>query len=67
MIGPAPTLNTITRTPRSRAALYDEICALGLQAWMTGTGQELFADLGPRARHLSVAEGPDGSVVAGAG
>ena len=50
-----------------RAALYDEICALGLQAWMTGTGQELFADLGPRARHLSVAEGPDGSVVAGAG
>jgi DNA replication and repair protein RecF len=39
-----------------RAALYDEICALGAQAWMTGTGAELFADLGDRALHLEVVE-----------
>lgn len=31
-----------------RAALYDEICALGAQAWMTGTGAELFTALGDR-------------------
>ncbi len=39
-----------------RAALYDEICALGAQAWMTGTGSELFADLGDRAQYLEVSE-----------
>jgi len=39
-----------------RAALYDEICALGAQAWMTGTGAELFADLGPRAQFVHVTE-----------
>lgn len=39
-----------------RAALYDEICALGAQAWMTGTGAELFADLGDRAQYLEVTE-----------
>lgn len=32
-----------------QAALYDEICALGAQAWMTGTGAELFSVLGDRA------------------
>ena len=37
-----------------RAALYDEICALGAQAWMTGTGPELFAELGDRAQHIEV-------------
>ncbi|MBC6442603.1 MAG: DNA replication/repair protein RecF [Rhodobacteraceae bacterium] len=37
-----------------RAALYDEICALGAQAWMTGTGPELFKDLGNRAQRLEV-------------
>ncbi|MCA0930560.1 DNA replication/repair protein RecF [Ruegeria profundi] len=46
-----------------RAALYDEICALGAQAWMTGTGPELFAELGDRAQSLVVTEGTDGSVV----
>ncbi len=46
-----------------RAALYDEICALGAQAWMTGTGPELFAELGERAQTLIVTEGADGSVV----
>jgi DNA replication and repair protein RecF len=39
-----------------RAALYDEVCALGAQAWMTGTGAELFAELGDRAHHLRVTE-----------
>lgn len=39
-----------------RAALYDEICALGAQAWMTGTGPELFDHLGERAQYLHVSE-----------
>jgi len=39
-----------------RAALYDEICALGAQAWMTGTGPELFGELGARAQYLEVTE-----------
>lgn len=39
-----------------RAALYDEICAAGAQAWMTGTGPELFAELGDRAQYLEVSE-----------
>ena len=37
-----------------RAALYDEICALGAQAWMTGTGLELFEDMGDRAQVIAV-------------
>jgi DNA replication and repair protein RecF len=39
-----------------RAALYDEICALGAQAFMTGTGPELFDVLAGRAQYLSVTE-----------
>jgi DNA replication and repair protein RecF len=39
-----------------RAALYDEICALGAQAWMTGTGPELFTELGARAQLMEVLE-----------
>ena len=39
-----------------RAALYDEVCALGAQAWMTGTGAELFTDLGDRAQRYEVTE-----------
>jgi DNA replication and repair protein RecF len=39
-----------------RAALYDEICLLGAQAFMTGTGAELFSDLGDRASVLEVRE-----------
>ena len=39
-----------------RAALYDEICALGAQDWMSGTGPELFEHLGDRAQYLSVTE-----------
>ncbi|MCA3438901.1 MAG: DNA replication and repair protein RecF, partial [Rhodobacter sp.] len=39
-----------------RAALYDEIVALGAQALMTGTGQDLFAMLGNRAQQFEVTE-----------
>ncbi|MEJ6393052.1 DNA replication/repair protein RecF [Gymnodinialimonas sp. 2305UL16-5] len=39
-----------------RAALFDEICSLEAQAWMTGTGPELFAELGDRAQHFEVTE-----------
>ncbi|MCY4166980.1 MAG: DNA replication/repair protein RecF [Rhodobacter sp.] len=39
-----------------RAALYDEICALGAQAWMTGTGSGLFDGLASRARHLEISD-----------
>jgi DNA replication and repair protein RecF len=39
-----------------RAALFDEICALGAQAWMTGTEPALFAGLGDRAQYLSLSE-----------
>ncbi|MBM7066464.1 DNA replication/repair protein RecF [Actibacterium sp. 188UL27-1] len=39
-----------------RAALYDEICALKAQAWMTGTGADLFADLGDRAQTFEVTD-----------
>ena len=43
-----------------RAALYDEICTLGAQAWMTGTGPELFAELGTRAQRIEMVE--DGGI-----
>ena len=46
-----------------RAALYDEICAFGAQAWMTGTGGELFEELGDRAQRIEVTE-QDGKSVA---
>ncbi|MBT8153245.1 DNA replication/repair protein RecF [Epibacterium ulvae] len=46
-----------------RAALYDEICALGVQAWMTGTGPELFAEIEKRAQVFEVAEEDGHSVV----
>jgi DNA replication and repair protein RecF len=39
-----------------RAALYDEICTLGAQAWMTGTGPELFGELGTRAQYVEVGD-----------
>jgi DNA replication and repair protein RecF len=37
-----------------RAALYDEICALGCQAWMTGTGPDLFTGLEGRAQFFCI-------------
>ena len=39
-----------------RRALFDVICALPGQTWMTGTDTALFAPLGDRAQHFSVAE-----------
>lgn len=46
-----------------RSALYDEIGALGAQAWLTGTGPDLFAELGAGAQRLAVAETGGDSVV----
>jgi DNA replication and repair protein RecF len=40
-----------------RAALFDEVVALGVQSWMTGTDAGLFAPLGGRAQILRVADG----------
>jgi DNA replication and repair protein RecF len=40
-----------------RAALYDEITALGAQAFLTGTDSNLFTDFGPRAAVYHVSEG----------
>jgi DNA replication and repair protein RecF len=46
-----------------RAALYDEIAALGAQAFMTGTGPELFDTLVPRAQSFEVGEADGTSAV----
>ena len=40
-----------------RAALFDEISALGAQAWMTGTDRRLFDALDGRAQFFTVADG----------
>ena len=42
---------------KRRAALFEEILALGAQAWMTGTDMSLFEPLGPRASRFSVVAG----------
>ena len=47
-----------------RAALYDEICALGAQAWMTGTEAHLFDALGDRGAYVEVTENGGESHVA---
>ncbi|MBD3665091.1 DNA replication/repair protein RecF [Sulfitobacter aestuariivivens] len=47
-----------------QAALYDEICALGAQAWMTGTGADMFTAFGDRAQVLEVTETAGESAVA---
>lgn len=44
-----------------RAALYDEICALSAQVWLTGTGPELFEALRGRAQFVAVAREGDTS------
>jgi DNA replication and repair protein RecF len=46
-----------------REELFTAVLELGAQAWMTGTGAELFAGLGDRAQRLRVAEAGGGSVV----
>jgi DNA replication and repair protein RecF len=40
-----------------RAALFDEVVALGVQSWMTGTDAELFKPLVGRAQILRVTDG----------
>ena len=40
-----------------RTALFDEVVALGVQCWMTGTDAGLFAPLAGRAQVLRVADG----------
>lgn len=40
-----------------RAALYDELAALGGQAWLTGTDRSLFDAFGGRAQRFEVAGG----------
>ncbi len=39
-----------------RDALFDEITAMGAQAWMTGTDPGLFTSLGSAAQHFTVAD-----------
>jgi DNA replication and repair protein RecF len=43
--------------PERRAALFDEIVALGGQVWMSGTDLEAFAALGKRAQNHHVEDG----------
>lgn len=43
--------------PLRRAALFEELLALGSQTWMTGTDPEAFASLGRRARLHRVEDG----------
>ncbi len=40
-----------------RAALFDEVLALGVQSWMTGTDADLFRPLAGRAQVLRVVDG----------
>jgi DNA replication and repair protein RecF len=46
-----------------RAALYEAVVALGAQAWMTGTGPELFEALDDRAQRLRIEEASGASRV----
>lgn len=46
-----------------RAALFAEILKLGAQTWMTGTGPELFGEMGEHAQVLQVADRNGASVV----
>jgi DNA replication and repair protein RecF len=50
-----------------RAALYDEIAALGAQAFLTGTGPELFLGMADRAQVLEVIEKDGHSDIRGPG
>lgn len=46
-----------------RAALYDEITALGVQAWMTGTEKSLFDTLGDDAQYFEITDTDGASTV----
>ncbi|MEE8443757.1 MAG: DNA replication/repair protein RecF [Alphaproteobacteria bacterium] len=39
-----------------REALFEELCELGVQAWMSGTDAAIFSALGDRAQHVAVAD-----------
>jgi DNA replication and repair protein RecF len=39
-----------------RAALYDAVCVMGAQCFMTGTGPELFAELATRAQVFALSD-----------
>ncbi len=45
-----------------RAALYNELHALNAQAWLTGTGPELFEALGGRAHYLEIIDKENQSI-----
>jgi DNA replication and repair protein RecF len=40
--------------PGRRGDLFEQLCALGAQAWLTGTDPSLFAPLGARAQYFTV-------------
>ena len=46
-----------------RAALYEEIAAMGAQTWMTGTGAELFESAAKDVLRIEVAEDATGSKI----
>lgn len=46
-----------------RAALYDQLCDLRVQAFLTGTGPELFTPLGDRAQMFEIAQSGAASVI----
>lgn len=48
-----------------RAALFDAICAMGAQAWMTGTEAGLFAALAGRAQRIEVTDTAGSSRIRG--
>ncbi|MCS5600496.1 MAG: DNA replication and repair protein RecF, partial [Rhodospirillales bacterium] len=39
-----------------RKALFDTICKMGIQAWMTGTDELIFRSLGTRVQHFSISD-----------
>lgn len=47
-----------------RAALFDALCDLGAQAFLTGTEPELFLAMGPRAQHFTLTDTPEGARLA---
>lgn len=48
-----------------RAALFEEILAIGTQAWMTGTDAQAFSALSGRARFLTIEDGRTGNISQG--
>ncbi|KCZ92988.1 DNA replication/repair protein RecF [Hyphomonas johnsonii] len=59
--GPAPLLlldeAAAHLDPDRRAALFDELCDLGGQAWLTGTEAYMFEGFGDRAQRVRVDDG----------